>query len=672
MKYLVYSTCLILLFTLFENQIQAQIWLSNEDIYNEADKFLNSEDYEEALPLFLLLEKKDFKTPNIGYKIGTCYLNSRGKKSKAIPYLEYAVTSITRNYGNNLQEKKAPLKSLLMLGIAYRINNQPNKAIEIFEMLKDSVADTDSELRNLADLHIKRCENALVLQDFPGDPVKERLPDTINNEFANFNPVIVNKGNILYYMESMKFYDAIKETELNNGQWQTPKDITPDLHSDGDHYLASASADGNMLILYLYEPLKAGELYYTIKTSDGWSQQIPFNENINTKYHETHASLSSDGSTLFFTSNRPGGIGGLDIYMSVKDENNNWGPAVNLGPDINTPYDEETPFISSNDSVLYFSSQGHLNIGGYDVFYSKRKGFNSWSMPINMGVPVSTADDDLFYYPMENGLHGLMSRIENNFYPSYDIYKYKYIDFPNTPRYRVRGRISDSANVQNGDITIFVIDKSTGDTVQKAKPDGNGNYELLLPNGNFFVSIAGQSGTLAGSDLSLNNGTDEIIEMPTGEKVSGVEKTIAAVIETKNDTLIIKDVLFAFNNCDLQSQSKEYLQEIVNRLKNDHNMQLQIIGYADAIGNENYNLELSRKRAISVENYFISNNIEKNRLSISGKGESDPVAINANSDGTDNPEGRQYNRRVVILPVNYPTNLILIKLVDIPFDLRIK
>jgi outer membrane protein OmpA-like peptidoglycan-associated protein len=671
MKYLAYLTCLILTLVLFECPINAQIWLSSEDIYNEAEKFLNAEDYEEALPLFLLLEKKDFKTPNVSYKIGTCYLNTRGKKKKAIPYLEYAAANISSVYENTLQGTKAPINALLMLGVAYRINNQPYKAMEVFNMLKDSIKDANPELKTLADLNIKRCENAFVLESFPGEAIKDRLPDTINNEFSNFNPVLVDHGNLLYYMESLKFYDAIKQTRLIDGQWQTPKDITPDIHSDGDHYLASASADGNMLILYLYEPLESGELFYTEKTSEGWSDPIPFNENINTKYNETNASLSSDGKILFFTSNRPGGFGGLDIYMSVKDKNNEWLPAVNVGPEINTPYNEETPFISSNDSVMYFSSQGHLNIGGYDVFYSKRIGFNSWNQPINMGVPVSTADDDLFYYPMEDGLHGLMSRIEDAFYPSYDIYRYKYIYFPNTPRNRLKGNIADSLLNGAKDQQVYVIDKTSGDTVQTVNPDSKGEYDLLLPDGDFLVSISDKNGTMSKTDVNLNNEPADIIELAAAKHVSINEEPITTLKE-KYDTIYLKDILFEFNNYELQPSSKEYLEKILRFMINDQGLQLKIVGYADALGNENYNMILSKKRAQSVANYFTANQIDNNRLLISGKGEKDPVAVNSNQDGTDNPEGRRYNRRVVITPINLSTKIIAIEVINIPSELRMK
>lgn len=674
-------------------QLQAQIWLSNEDIYNEAEKYLNAEDYDEALPLFLLLERKNYKTGNVFYKIGTCYLNILGKKAKAISYLEFAAKNSSSFYTSSLYEDKAPLKAILMLGVSYRINNQPEKAIEIFEILKDSIKNTNDEMNVLVDLHIKRCENAIALRSFPGEAIKDTLPGAINSEYPNYNPVLTDKGSHLYYMERMKFYDAVMESVNSDGKWSPPKDITPSVHSDGDHLLVGSSSDGKKLLLYDYSPEMSGELYITEKTEKGWSKLKPLNNNINTKYHETHASLSADGKTIFFTSNRPDGFGGLDIYMSQLGKNNDWGSAVNLGPEINTPYNEESPFISSNDSILYFSSQGHLNIGGYDVFYSHRNGINSWSQPINMGSPVSTPDDDMFYYPMENGLHGLMSRLEENTNTSYDIYLYKHINFPNTPRYRVKGSILDTSIDNFNDFDVLVFDQKTGDTLQKVKPQKTGGYDLLLPNGDFVVIAKYSNDEFSKKSLSLNNEELEIIELVmerelVKEKLTEIKKEEKLAVDyipqtevkkhpcfsnIKSDTVFIKDILFEFNNSNILTHHfNEDICSVLYLLENDPSVTIKLIGYTDAVGSESYNLALSKKRAQAVANYLVANKIDKKRISVEGKGEADFAAINNNSDGTDNPGGRRYNRRVVVVPINIPEGMIIIKTIDIPKELIYK
>jgi outer membrane protein OmpA-like peptidoglycan-associated protein/tetratricopeptide (TPR) repeat protein len=649
----------------------SQIWLSNTDIYNQAEEFLNAEDYEEALPLFLLLEKKEFTSANIMYKIGTCYLNIRGKKDKAISYLELAAHNVSSLNNNTLTETKAPLKALLMLGVAYRINNEPNKAIETFEILKDSIGETNPELLTIVDLHIKRCENSIILSSFPGKAMKEKLPSQINDDFSNYNALLVDHEKVLYYMEELKFYDAIMKAQFENGEWGNPENITPSVGSDGDYYLVGASADGMKLFLYFYDTPKAGEIYTVEKTADGWSKLKQLNDNINTKYHETYASPSVDGSTLFFTSNRPGGFGGLDIYMSKLDQNNNWGPAINVGPAINTPYNEESPFISSNDSILYFSSQGHMNIGGYDVFYSRRMGENDWNQPINMGAPVSTTDDDFFYYPIGNGLSGLMSRLEQPNNTSYDIFRYKNIEFPNTPRYRAKGNTSGITAANYHDYSVVVIDSKTSDTIEVLSPDDHGDYELLLPEGNFEIMITDSKGNKSNSNnLSLENALAETIIMP--------QQTISMMNRPDNkdklekDSIILRNILFRFDNYTIQPEYKTFLDSIQHFMQKYSSLSFLVEGFADALGNDDYNLRLSKKRAQEVANYLVSKNLDSKRLIVVAKGEANPVAINTNPDGSDNPEGRKYNRRVVLIPQENSFNIIFINKSTLPSELMQK
>jgi outer membrane protein OmpA-like peptidoglycan-associated protein len=675
MKNLLYSALLIIFSVSYCPSLRAQIWLSNDDIYKEAEEFLNAEDYEEALPLFLLLDKKDYKTANVYYKIGLCYLNTRGKKEKAIPYLESAIANTSSVYSNTLQETKAPLKALLMLGVAYRINNEPNKAIEVFEILKDSIDISNTEMQTLIDLHIKRCENAIVLKSFSGKAFKDKLPEIINDEFPNYNPVLTDHETLLYYMEGLKFYDAIMRSRFIDGQWQAPENITPELGCDGDYYLVGASADGNKLFLNFFESLRSDEIFMVEKTETGWSALKKLNDNINTKFDEKNASLSSDGKTLYFTSNRPGGFGGQDIYLSKLNEKNDWGPAINLGPSINTPYNEESPFISYSDSILYFSSQGHLNIGGYDVFYSKRNGENEWNQPINMGSPVSTPDDDLFYFPMENGLHGLMSRLEDSSNSSYDIYRYKYIAFPNTPRYRLRGNINDTSGMGYDDYLVLVMDSVSHDTIQRVHPDKTGEYSLLLPDGKFSILLSKDDIIISKADISLNNEFTETIEIPIQRfqpLMALVQQQPQTIIKEFTDTLILQDILFEFNNFSIQPQYNDYLIKVTSLLSTDPSFHVKIIGYADAIGSDKYNMELSKKRAQSIAKYLTNLKVNSIQIETIGKGESEPVAINSNPDGTDNPEGRKFNRRVVLVPVNLSPKTVVIEKSVIPDELRQK
>jgi outer membrane protein OmpA-like peptidoglycan-associated protein len=654
----------------------AQIWLSNEDIYDEAEEFLDAEEYVEALPLYLLLEKKELLNANISYKIGSCYLNIRGKKDKSIPYLELAAKNISSDAGDEFTETRAPLKALLLLGVAYRIDNRPKLAISIFEMVRDSVVQKDPEFASLVDMHIQFCKNAILLDAFPGEPRKEKLPPEINDEFSNYNPILSDHDSVLYYMEELKFYDALMRSTNTDGKWSTPVNLTPSIGSDGDHILVGASADGQTLFLYNYEGLRAGELYTTQHTDKGWSKIEKMNGNINTAYNETHASLSNDGKTLYFTSNRPGGQGGLDIYKSVPDGLGQWGPAVNLGPVVNTPFNEETPFMNSDDEILYFSSQGHLSMGGYDIFYALKTGDNKWHMPINMGAPISTTDDDLFYFPLEENVRGLMSRLEQPTSTGYDIYLYNSMVFSNSPRFKVKGKVEDADSENFDEYSVAVVNKATTDTLVNSPVNSDGTYDLILPSGDFEVIVNNAEGTSGKSQLSLNDASPEsqdlaILNTPdkATEIIPSTEDDGALII--KIDSVKMETILFSFDNSIIPEAYLDYLNEISSYMGQYDKLMLKIEGYADALGSESYNLKLSEKRAQTVAQYLINSKVDASRLKVSGMGENSPVALNTKPDGSDNPEGRKYNRRVIILPVSQVEGIVFIPANDVPLHLKV-
>ena len=657
----------ILLLIIFSLPTQAQIWLSNKDIYDEAGEYLNADEYVEALPLYLLLEKKGIFNANIAYKIGQCYLNIRGKKIQSLPYLEIAVKDASSAYVDDFNETRAPLKSILLLGVAYRIDNQLEKSEETFTIMKDSIRDSDPEFVSVIDMHLKRCENARMLNAFPGEPRTERLPDQINTVYSDYNPVLVGHDSILYYMEELKFYDALMKAKKIDGEWQTPKNITPDIGSDGDHIVVSASADGNTLFLYLYNAPKAGEIFVTHYTDEGWSKLKPLNDNINTVYNETHASISFDGKTLYFTSNREGGYGGMDIYKSELDSTGDWGPAKNLGPVINTPYNEETPIINVDDEILYFSSQGHLNMGGYDVFYALKKNKNEWYRPINMGAPICTTDDDLFYYPLEEQVSGLMSRLDH---PStaYDIYQYNSMVFANTPRFDVRGKADNIDSTNFKGYSVAVVNKSNSDTLQYLKVEPGGNYETTLPAGDFEFLLYEKNNMLTSSGISLDENSPELSLLTTQAIEEG--KTVVAVAVT-TDTIWLQDILYPFDNYTLSSEYKIFLDSIAVIMKENPSLNFLVEGHTDAIGPEAYNLVLSKRRAESVSTYLISSQISSDRFRIIGYGEEKPVARNTNINGTDNPTGRKYNRRVVLIPENVIEGIVFLREDNVPEDLKI-
>jgi hypothetical protein len=463
------------------------------EMFLEAESYFLFEEYNEALPLYLRLNEKFPENDNVNYKIGVCYLNNIYEKEKAIDYLERAVTDINPDYKeNNFKETSAPLESLFHLGNAYRINNQIDKAIETYEKFREQ-ADPVIYDHKLVDEQINACNNAVDLKTRPIDIDIMNIGDRINTRFSDVNPVVSGDETKMVYVQKQQFYDAVFFSEKINGVWSYPRNIIPELGVDEDAYPAALSYDGNILLIYRSDNF-IGDLY-TSRFSDGsWSTLTKLNDKINTKYWESHACLTRNSDTLYFTSNRKGGYGGLDIYYSTKDASGDWGNPVNLGSVINSIYNEETPFITSDGRTLYFSSYGHYNMGGYDVFYSSLLDDGTWSVPINAGYPINTTDDDLFFLPVQNGIYAYFPRFLDDGLGRTDIYKLEIYSGTHPRKFRIKGLVSfPTEALITKPITLKVIDLLSRDTVTQTNVNlETGEFSFDVPAGQYDLLIEGE------------------------------------------------------------------------------------------------------------------------------------------------------------------------------------
>ena len=377
----------LLLASIINLKTTGQSKAENRDKFYDAESSVLFEDYKEALPLYLQLLKSYPDNANFKYRIGQCYINTPGEKAKAISYLEDAVKHIDTKYQEGkFRETGAPYDVLYYLANAYRITNQLDKAIDTYEQFKKNL-DTEIYDSVVVNLQIRSCRNAKELMKMPLFIKKTNLGRMINGTGSEFNPVVSDKEDMIVFSRGEAFYDAILYSTKVNGQWTGPINMNEILKVDRDIFPSSLSRDGKTL--YLYSSADYDGTIYTSKFEKGtWQPLVRLNDNINTKYWESHATISHDNKKLYFTSNRKGSFGGLDIYLSKRDSTGDWGPAVNLGPVINTPYNEESPFLTQDDKTLFFSSRGHFNMGGYDIFYSTLLDNGEWSVPLNVGYPL--------------------------------------------------------------------------------------------------------------------------------------------------------------------------------------------------------------------------------------------------------------------------------------------
>jgi len=477
----------LLTLVIFSVAASAQSTKEMKEIFAQAESYYLYEEYELANQLYILLEAPD--NLNVIYKIGTCYLNIPDEKEKAIPYLEAAAKNAAYNAKTkSFKEKRAPLDTYFYLARAYLINNELEKGLNTLQNFRSLAKETEGKggMENLdfVDQQIQACKIAMGSMENPVVISKKLLGTDFSLGSMNENPAVSFDGSTIVFTERRGLVNVILFSKKIRGKWQTPVEITSQLNAGEDCLSCSLNMDGSELFLYKNDNFD-GNIYSSKYVNDEWTPIVKLNRNINTKFYESHASVSADGKRLYFTSNREGGQGGLDIYVSERDASGDWGTAVNLGPIVNTMYNEDNPFIIQADSVLYFCSEGHNSMGGYDNFKSRNVG-NEWKTPVNLGYPINTTDDDKFFQPANNGMNAFYSMKTD--YKKREIFYMGLGGLDVNQTYEIAGRfmLNDTvlASVQN--CRISILSRNTGDTLHKASPDMNsGSYRISVAPGEF-------------------------------------------------------------------------------------------------------------------------------------------------------------------------------------------
>ena len=617
------SLFLLIVISLFLNLVNAQEYQEIlKDIFLDAEFFLMEEEYVDAVLEYDKLYKRGYKdNANINYRMGVCYLNIPGEKEKSVPYLEKAVQNVTERYKEGIfSERQAPIDAWLYLGNAYRVVNDLPKARDAYNKYLELLDDPDSEMAQYTNQELEACKLADEAFENPVFHLKKNLGEIINGSYSDFNPVVTYDESTMVYMTGLKFYDALKYTKKENGEWTEPLNITPDIQSDGDQYANSLSPDGMELYLNKMDNFNS-DIYYSQFQNGKWIKSVPLNKNINTKYWESHASISPDGEYLYFASNRKGGHGGMDIYMStIDEETGDWGPPANVGTGINTELNEDHPFMSEDGKVLYFSSQGHQSIGGFDIFYSEKLPDGTWTQPKNLGYPINTTDDDLFFVPVGNGKYGYQSIFDEGSYGSQDIYRFSM--FETEAEYQAAlGEVTPEPEVE-----------------PEAEPEVEPEAE------------------------------PEVEPEPETEP----ETELVTEPEPEPEIVVIRAIFFGFDKYNLTAQARTKLDALVGVMKTYPELVVLVTGHTDSKGPDSYNLALSKRRANSAVTYLKDKGAKAEQLEIKGAGENDPVAINSLSNGSDSPDGRKLNRRVVFKILRPDLPHIKIEPIPVPEALKIK
>ena len=407
--------------------------------YLEAQDLFNYEFYDEALNIFKKLIVQDINNSNLNFYVGVCYLKSKKQKSKSIDYLKKAVKKTDVAYSYNYKETSAPVFAFLYLGQAYHLIGKYDEALKNFEKFKSYLINKnkDGDYANEVDKCIEMTNLAI---KFSAKPIQVKIEPfkIVNSTYSDFSPNISLEGNKFYYTSKRKgntggekdnfneFFDDIYYTKLKNEKWIKPKKIGYKINTINSDIFCCFSPDGNQL----YFTRKVRETYdifvSELSPKKKWMSPQKLGININSKENEINAFITSDKNTMLFSSDRPGGYGGYDIYMSEKLSTGEWGKPFNLGPEVNSTYDDICPMLMT-DGTLYFSSKGFDTMGGFDIFVTTISENGLWAKPENMGYPLNTTYDDVNYTPTSiDGKKGYYTSARSGGYGDSDIYTFSF------------------------------------------------------------------------------------------------------------------------------------------------------------------------------------------------------------------------------------------------------
>ncbi|NUM49536.1 MAG: PD40 domain-containing protein [Flavobacteriales bacterium] len=493
-KYFLFTSLLFLELSLFSQD-------KFRERFYEANTMMEERYYEAALPIWLNLLEQQPDNNNLNYKVGVCYINTGNQKRKALQYLEKAIQNTTSNYDIfSHTEKKAPVETHYYYARALHLNMEFDKAIEHYKNFKTYIT-KKHYLWDETDMEVKRTEYAKIAVANPVNLKVQNLGPKINTIYPEYSPVISidesaiyftsrrvrpdsSNANIIDEEDGLPFED-IYVSFFEKGEWQEPELLT--LNSMGHEATLNITIDGNTLLIYK-DDNGNGELYKSFFDGEMWNTPEKLSANVNSTSYETHAALSPDNSILYFVSDRKGGLGGKDIYMCKKLPNGEWALAQNLGPNINTLYDEDGIFLHPDGKTLYFSSRGHTSIGGYDIFYSELQEDGSWSTPANMGYPVNSTDDDIFFVTSVDGRRAYYSSFQDGGYGEKDIYMITLMDAPEKALTLLTGIITViGMDKLPEDALITITNNETGELIGKYKPRArDGRFSIILQPGNEY------------------------------------------------------------------------------------------------------------------------------------------------------------------------------------------
>jgi outer membrane protein OmpA-like peptidoglycan-associated protein len=600
--------------------ISINAFSQDDRLVKKAAKLYEESNYFGALKVYEQALENNKKDGYLNYKIAKCYLET-SPRTKA---LQFAY--------NGVKNTVKPTPDMyLTLGEAYHINHLFDSAIYFYQ--KSDLGNTNK--RVISKL-IRECNFG---KQYFGNAVDAKITNAgplVNTQFQEYLPYITADMSKLYFTSRRpgstggkkdaegNFYEDIYISINKGGAWDTPVNPGPPLNADGHDACIGLSEDGQTM--FVYRGSNGGDIYTSELKGNRWT--VPEAMPLNTEFFETTAGLSPDGRTLYFV--RKILESSRDIYICSRTVSGAWSKPRKLDV-VNTEYDEDAPFIHPDGKTLYFSSKGHSSMGGYDIFKSVKTSAG-WSTPKNLGYPINTAEDDVYFVLTANGKIGFYASEKEGGFGKQDIYSIRMPVEDKEPELALlKGTVKDGTTGKAIDAEITVVDNETKETVGKYNSNATtGEYLISLPSGKNYGVIIEKPDHLFYS---------ENVFLSSKEGYKEIKKEIRLSSAKQGAKVVLKNIFFESGKSEIRPESTPELQNLIRVMKNNPSIKIEISGHTDNVGDPKANLALSEIRANEVMKYLVINGIDKSRITAKGYGSTVPLESN------DTEEGRKQNRR---------------------------
>ncbi|MGN7204241.1 OmpA family protein [Pedobacter sp. SAFR-022] len=594
--------------------------------FNNAQAFLDKGAYEDAAVQLQQAIDKDPDFQLAYLQLGDVYRRLKTFDKSTVIYLKAL-------------ELNAPVDSRVYysLGESQLLTGDYTNAQKHLNLFISTYEGKDQKILVRAKKYLNDCSFAIEALKTPQPFQPQNMGGNINSKYREYFPAITADGRTMIYSRVIDGNeDFLISTRSKSTDWTEAVPLSTNINTkEYNEGAQSLSPDGKYLFFTgCNRPDGFGscDIYVSHKSGKKWDRPFNLGSVVNSKYWDSQPAVSPDGNTLYFSSNRPGGLGGYDLWKTQLKKDGTWSAPVNLGPEINTPYDEHTPFVHPDGQTLYFSSDGWPGMGNKDIFYSRTDVSGNWSRPVNLGYPINSYHEETGLIVTPDGLNGIFSTTLTDTFGELDLYSFKMpvVAKPKQISY-VNGTVYDKESKQPLAAEVLVVDLKTKKTqFNDFTSAETGDFLAVMPVGSNYSLNVSAKGYLFYSDhfeLQEKNGNKPV------ELIVYMER-----IKTGSN-LTLKNIFFDTNMSTLLPPSLTELEILLGLLRENPKMTIEIQGHTDNTGNDVQNMALSNARAKAVYNYLLEQNVEAERLKYKGYGKDKPLANNAS------PEGRQKNRR---------------------------